>query len=131
MKKVTRFLSSFLACLLACTFLLSCSHDRGTPSDFHESVLNVYIRAADKSVSSNILVDWNDAQTILAIYEDPENTVNDIANCACDYIFDLQGTVLYYHSACGNFQDKQNMKSFELSDEDAAVINSIIRRTFE
>lgn len=49
------------------------------------------------------------------------------ADCLNDYMFIRDdGSIIYYHSACGTFNDNENERSYNLLDEQQAWINDLL-----
>ena len=49
--------------------------------------------------------------------------VNDLTDCACDYMFKVGDAVVRYHSSCGTFVDITNGRALSLSDKEQAAVN--------
>ena len=52
--------------------------------------------------------------------------INDLSNCACDYVFYTAKQEVRYHSECGTFNDYTNKRSMTVTEEQRQKINSIL-----
>lgn len=53
--------------------------------------------------------------------------INDLSNCACDYVFFTSKQEVRYHSECGTFNDYTNKRSMTVTEEQRQKINSILQ----
>lgn len=80
--------------------------------------------------SPNIVAFDFPSEKIIALLEGGE-WVNDVTDCAHDYIFTLNGKNLRYHSSCGSFIDIENTSSLTVGDGDKEEINSLLESLFD
>ena len=52
--------------------------------------------------------------------------VNDLTNCASDFVFYTQKQEVRYHSECGTFNDYTNKRSTPVSEEQRDTINAML-----
>lgn len=74
------------------------------------------------------------AEETAAISDIPNesNWIEDLAKCESDCVITTaDGDVLYYHSACGTFNDNKNYRSLSTTEEEMALINSILNQYSE
>lgn len=55
--------------------------------------------------------------------------INDVSNCAGEYIFYTQKQELHYHSECGTFNDITNKRSTTLTPQQRTEVNRILGAT--
>ncbi len=53
--------------------------------------------------------------------------VNDVTDCAHDYVFTLNGKKIRYHSSCGTFIDIESTRSLTVAESDKEEINTLLK----
>ena len=71
------------------------------------------------------------ANTIFALLSDKSRFAEGTSDCLNDCVVSVSGTIYYYHSDCGTFNDNANNRSFKLTDSERADINGIISEYIE
>lgn len=58
--------------------------------------------------------------------------IDDLTKCEGDCVITTaDGDVFYYHSACGTFNDNKNYRSLSTTEEEMALINSVLNQYCE
>ncbi len=91
------------------------------PTSRNSNEPNAYV----KSVSET------HANKIFSVLSDENRFVEGTGDCLNDCVVVVSGTIYYYHSDCGTFNDNANNRSFNLTDSERADINGIISEYIE
>lgn len=58
--------------------------------------------------------------------------IDDLTKCESDCVITTaDGDAFYYHSACGTFNDNKNARSLSTTEEEMALINSVLNQYCE
>ena len=57
--------------------------------------------------------------------------INDVTDCAHDYVLNFDDSSLRYHSSCGTFIDIENKRSLRLNESDKEAVNAIMEALFD
>ena len=88
------------------------------------------------SLSCMSYVETSEETDLVNLTEDAQKTIlsmlnkgqwkNDITDCWCDFKFTTKNATIWYHSACGTFNDIPHHRSMHLSDADKEIINTLL-----
>lgn len=107
--------------ILICLSLLLCGCSM--PNKTNELQHEQFCSSADGA--QNYDLNSNDRLYIIDILNNA-SWVNDLTNCDSDFVFCTQKQKVRYHSECGTFNDYSNQKSTTVSEEQRAIINSML-----
>ncbi|MBD5154136.1 MAG: hypothetical protein HDT15_03410 [Oscillibacter sp.] len=97
-----------------------------TPEDNHGLPLFTSVEVfRNEEDATGVLLSEEDSSTILTILQNGD-WQEGTADCINDYRFTVSGSTIYYHSDCGTFNDSEANRSFTVSEEDRAVILSLL-----
>ena len=97
-----------------------------TPEDNHGLPLFTGVEVfRNEEDAPGVPLSEEDSSTILTILQNGD-WQEGTADCINDYRFTVSGSTIYYHSDCGTFNDSEANRSFTVSEEDRAVILSLL-----
>ena len=80
--------------------------------------------------TNKINVDSGGTEKILSMFKDGK-WIDATPNCRYDFIFDYNGDVYHYHSACGTFYSLTDKQSLVLGEADQTEANAILQALFD
>ena len=106
--------------ILAIALLASCTNNTSS------SPLSVTKIEATNKVN----VDSNSTKRILSLFKDGK-WIDTAPNCRHDFVFDYNGDMYHYHSACGAFYSLTDKLSLKLGKADQTEVNDILKALFD
>jgi hypothetical protein len=117
---VKRWLAFMIALMLVGIGASSCAS--------HPSSSSLSVQKLD--VEKTVDIDSGDAEKILALFEEGD-WIEKAPNCIHDFVFNDNGDVYRYHSACGKFYSITEERSLKLNESSRAEVNDILEALFD
>ena len=94
---------------------------------FNSSSSSLSVQKVEGKKTAN--VDSDSTEIILALFHEGE-WIEATPNCGHDFVFNYNGDMYRYHSACGTFYSLTDKESLKLSETSQSKVNDILESLF-